>query len=34
VIKPGKARMEDIRIGRDAYVQRIEEYRTGLRRLD
>ncbi len=27
-IKPGKARMEDIRIGRDAYVQRIEEYRT------
>jgi carbonic anhydrase/acetyltransferase-like protein (isoleucine patch superfamily) len=34
VIKPGRARIEDIRDGVEAYVDRIELYRTGLRRLD
>lgn len=33
VIKPGKARPEEIQIGVDSYVERIEEYRTGLRRI-
>ena len=34
VIKPGRARIEDIRDGVEAYVDRIEQYRTGLRRID
>jgi carbonic anhydrase/acetyltransferase-like protein (isoleucine patch superfamily) len=34
VIKPGKARIEDIRSGAQAYVDRLEQYRTDLRRLD
>jgi carbonic anhydrase/acetyltransferase-like protein (isoleucine patch superfamily) len=34
VIKPGRARIEDIRDGVEAYVERIEQYRTGLRRID
>jgi carbonic anhydrase/acetyltransferase-like protein (isoleucine patch superfamily) len=34
VIKPGRARIEDIRDGVEAYVERIEQYRSGLRRLD
>lgn len=34
VIKPGRARLETIREGADAYVARLDQYRTGLRRLD
>src|SRR6056297_4282625 len=33
-VKPGKARGEMIRRGADAYVARLDAYRTGLRRLD
>ncbi len=33
VIKPGRARPEDIQIGVDAYVSRVKEYRTELRRI-
>jgi carbonic anhydrase/acetyltransferase-like protein (isoleucine patch superfamily) len=33
-IKPGKARLEEIRFGAQTYVQRIDQYRTDLRRLD
>ncbi len=34
VIKPGRADIELIRSSAAAYVERIEQYRTGLRRLD
>lgn len=34
VIKPGRADIELIRNSATAYVERIEQYRTGLRRLD
>jgi carbonic anhydrase/acetyltransferase-like protein (isoleucine patch superfamily) len=34
VIKPGKARLEDIRSGANTYVDRMAVYRTSLRRLD
>jgi carbonic anhydrase/acetyltransferase-like protein (isoleucine patch superfamily) len=34
VIKPGRARIEDIRDSARAYVARLEIYRTGLRRID
>jgi carbonic anhydrase/acetyltransferase-like protein (isoleucine patch superfamily) len=34
VIKPGRARLEDIRDSARAYVERLELYRTGLRRID
>lgn len=34
VIKPGRARLDIIRSGAAAYVERLEVYRTGLRRLD
>lgn len=34
VIKPGKARVEETRMAAQAYVARIELFRTGLRRLD
>ncbi|MGB0114468.1 MAG: gamma carbonic anhydrase family protein, partial [Ilumatobacteraceae bacterium] len=34
VIKPGRARIEEVRMAAQAYVGRIEEYRNGLRRLD
>jgi carbonic anhydrase/acetyltransferase-like protein (isoleucine patch superfamily) len=34
VIKPGKARVEETRMAAQAYVARIEAFRTGLRRLD
>lgn len=34
VIKPGRARIEDIRDGVEAYLERVEQYRSGLRRLD
>lgn len=34
VVKPGRARLDDIRHGAEEYVKRIERYRTGLRRLD
>jgi carbonic anhydrase/acetyltransferase-like protein (isoleucine patch superfamily) len=34
VIKPGLARIDDIRSGADNYVERIADYRRGLRRLD
>lgn len=33
-IKPGRAKREMIQRGADAYVERLEVYRTGLRRLD
>lgn len=33
-IKPGKARIEEIRMGAEVYVQRIAQYRSGLRRID
>ena len=34
VVKPGRARMEDIVDGARRYVERIPRYRDGLRRLD
>lgn len=34
VIKPGRARIEDIRAAALTYVERIETFRAGLRRLD
>jgi carbonic anhydrase/acetyltransferase-like protein (isoleucine patch superfamily) len=34
VIKPGRARIDDIRMPAKTYVERIEMFRTGLRRLD
>ncbi len=34
VIKPGRARLEDIRDGVDSYLARMELYRTSLRRID
>lgn len=34
VIKPGRARVEDIRDSARAYVARLELYRSGLRRID
>jgi carbonic anhydrase/acetyltransferase-like protein (isoleucine patch superfamily) len=34
VIKPGRARVDDIRDSARAYVERLELYRTGLRRID
>jgi len=34
VIKPGRARAEETRMAARSYVERIEHYRTGLRRLD
>jgi len=34
VIKPGRARTDFIRGAAEVYVERIEQYRTGLRRLD
>jgi hypothetical protein len=34
VIKPGRADIELIRNSAAAYVERIEQYRTSLRRLD
>jgi carbonic anhydrase/acetyltransferase-like protein (isoleucine patch superfamily) len=34
VVKPGRARLEDIRSGAAAYLERVDRYRTGLRRLD
>jgi hypothetical protein len=34
VIKPGRARPDDIKYAARDYVERIEVYRTGLRRLD
>ena len=33
-IKPGRARLEDIRDGSASYKERLARYRTGLRRLD
>jgi len=34
IVKPGKARLEIVRSGAQAYVERLEAYRTGLRRID
>lgn len=34
VIKPGRARIDEIRAAAQAYIERIETFRTGLRRLD
>ena len=34
VVKPGRARISDIRGGAAAYRERIPMYRTGLRRID
>jgi carbonic anhydrase/acetyltransferase-like protein (isoleucine patch superfamily) len=34
VVKPGKARVEETRMAARAYVERIEHFRTGLRRID
>jgi carbonic anhydrase/acetyltransferase-like protein (isoleucine patch superfamily) len=34
VIKPGKARIDDIREGAQHYVDRVEHYRANLRRMD
>ncbi len=34
VLKPGRARREDIVVGADHYVERIGTYRAGLRRID
>jgi serine acetyltransferase len=33
VIKPGRARIEDIRDGTESYLQRMEMYRSSLRRI-
>jgi carbonic anhydrase/acetyltransferase-like protein (isoleucine patch superfamily) len=33
-IKPGRARLDEIKMSADAYVQRIPDYRSGLRRID
>jgi serine acetyltransferase len=33
-IKPGRARIEDIKMASASYKERIEGYTTGLRRLD
>jgi carbonic anhydrase/acetyltransferase-like protein (isoleucine patch superfamily) len=34
VVKPGRARVDDIRSGAAAYLERVDRYRAGLRRLD
>ncbi len=34
VVKPGRARMEDITSGVEAYLERVDLYRSSLRRLD